>query len=168
MRVSRLSLALFALAVLLAVQLERALDQAAPDDAAAPPPAAAQALPPPPGLATPPLEHYGEMVARPLFSASRRPVARKQPLVARSQTRPPDARLIGVLLTEDIRMALLTEGGKPPRRLAVGQQVDGWTIAAIEPRRVLLRQGALDHELLLAKPKMAGTARARRQPQRRQ
>lgn len=166
MRVSRLSLALLALAMLLAVQLERALDRAAPDGAA-PLLAAAKALPPPPGLATPPLEHYGAMVARPLFSASRRPVTRKQPLVAHSQTSPPDARLVGVLLTEEMRMALLTEGGKPPRRLAVGQEVDGWTIAAIEPRRVLLRQGGLDHELLLAKPKMAGPAPGRRQLQKR-
>lgn len=167
MTITRLTLALAALAALLSVQLAREWDTP-PPELAPPPPAQPPPLPPPPTLATPPVERYAEMVARPLFSASRRPVAKKvAQATAHSPIRPPEARLVGVLLTEDVHVALVAEGTKAPRRMAEGQLVDGWTIAAVEPRRVLLRREGLEHELLLAKPKAPGPGPARRQPAKR-
>lgn len=147
---TRLSLALAILAAALAAQLARDLTRPPPempDMASATP----KPLPPPPLLDTPPVEQFTAMVSRPLFAASRRPVAGKP---AAATLRLPEARLVGVLLSGTLRQALLKiDAAKPPRRLTEGQELDGWTIAVIEPRRVLLRQGELEHELALVKPK---------------
>jgi hypothetical protein len=50
--------------------------------------------------------------------------------------------LVGVVLTAKERHALL-EHGQPPHldRVAEGQEVDGWTLEAVQLDRVVLRRG---------------------------
>lgn len=143
-------LALAALAMALAGHLAIELGRPPPEPPV-PPPARLQPLPPPPTLDMPALDRFTEMVARPPFSPDRRPADGGGN--GGGTAGPPQARLVGVVLSGTTRLALIVNGGGPPRRLEVGQILDGWTIAAIEPDRVVLRRDRQDQALLLVKPK---------------
>ena len=86
----------------------------------------------------PPLRDFGEVLARPVFSETRRPPA---PEAAAAGTTAPFA-LVGVVLSANERHALV-EHGQPARidRVAEGQELDGWTLAAVQLDRVVLRRG---------------------------
>ncbi|HEV2552086.1 MAG TPA: hypothetical protein VGU20_32560 [Stellaceae bacterium] len=85
-----------------------------------------------------PLRDFGEVLARPVFSETRRPPA---PEAAAPGATAPFA-LVGVVLSAKERHALL-EHGLPPHidRVAEGQEVDGWTLEAVQLDRVVLRRG---------------------------
>jgi hypothetical protein len=93
--------------------------KAAPDDA---------------GFALPPASTFSDVVARPLFSDTRRPSS-----VA---TAAPDAHptfvLVGTVLSSEARDALIRHG-QPARvdHVAEGQTIDGWTVDSILPDRVV-------------------------------
>lgn len=91
-----------------------------------------------PRFTMPPLRDFGEVLARPVFSETRRPPA---PDAAGSGATTPFA-LLGVVLSAKERHALL-EHGQPPHtdRVVEGQEVDGWTLEAVQLDRVVLRRG---------------------------
>jgi hypothetical protein len=82
-----------------------------------------------------------EIVARPLFSPSRRPVVAVEQEAAPAPVEAlPALVLIGVLLTDQQRAALMqpADGGEPSW-VREGSDVQGWRIEKIERNRVHLR-----------------------------
>lgn len=83
-----------------------------------------------------------EILQRPLFSPSRRPPdnapmdesakAEKEPLKL-------PGRLEGTAILPGIREALFEREGDKPVAVKEGQNIDGWTVASIQPDRVILR-----------------------------
>lgn len=124
------------------------------DDPAAPVlPALASA--PPPGAA-PRLPAGAQARARPLFSPDRRPPLPKAapppepPKPAGRRAVPPPAgyRATGVAALDDAPVALL-ELSTGPRRVYVGDEVEGWRVAAIDALSVLLVRGDVETRLVV-------------------
>lgn len=105
-----------------------------------PPPHRLPEASPAAAFSLPPLRSYGEVVARPLFSPTRRP---STAAAAAADSEAAAFTLIGIVISTHDRHALV-EHGKPPRlaRLAEGQSVDGWMLEAIKTDRLLFRRGA--------------------------
>ena len=85
--------------------------------------------------------------SRALFHASRRyfvPSPVEQMLAA-----PPDYRLVGTLvIPHKPTVALLAHAATQERRkVKTGDDLDGWTVQAVENRRVLLMQGGREHAI---------------------
>lgn len=101
----------------------------------------------PPAFALDPLESYGEVLERPVFSEGRRPLptAVAGPAVALDSV-----RLVGIVRTP-AGIRALVEQGNPPRleRLGEGAALGGWTVEGIGPDRVSLARGAEKTELRL-------------------
>jgi general secretion pathway protein N len=96
----------------------------------------------------PPIESYAEVMARPLFSASRRPAP--QQVAQRGSLEPASLALTGIILSSQSRTALVQEAKSPkPIRLAEGQEVQGWTVQSILPDRIVIRRGTLEQEVKL-------------------
>jgi hypothetical protein len=106
--------------------------------------------PPPPHLSAPPPEQFAAMVARPLFLPGRRPIGGP---AGQGPDPLPQMRLVGIVLSGKVRLALVQSGDAAVRRLAEGQNLDGWIVAAIEPARVVLRRDQIEHALALVKVK---------------
>lgn len=97
---------------------------------------------------SPPAGEFDVIAERPLFSASRRPFV---PEVAEEAAPapeagpdlgPPEVELVGVMLSEERRAALMAPAaGGQPQWLYEGQSWEGWVIEGIEPDRATLRQG---------------------------
>jgi hypothetical protein len=108
-----------------------------------------------------------EIIARPLFSPSRRPVVAVEQAAAPAPVEAlPSLVLIGVLLTEHQQAALMqpADGGEPSW-VREGGNVQGWRIEKIERSRVLLRSNdRLDTVEL--RPDTAVPADARPKPRR--
>ena len=91
----------------------------------------------------PPRDEVEAIAARPLFSPSRRPfvAAEEEAAPAPARSLPP-VTLIGVLLTEQQRAALLQAVGEgAPSWVREGNRIQGWQIERIEQSRVHLRAG---------------------------
>jgi hypothetical protein len=89
-----------------------------------------------PTFAMPPLDSFAEVVSRPLFMPSRRP-----PVAAAMSDRPSDITLIGTIISASDRRALLGHGiPQTIEHVALGQNIDGWTVKSIDPERVVLAQ----------------------------
>lgn len=88
-----------------------------------------------------PVESFSEVVERPLFWASRRPLA-LLPSGPMDAPAPVDFVLHGIVITTDERFAMFQQGA-PSRliRLSEGQELQGWTVQSILTDRVLLRNG---------------------------
>jgi hypothetical protein len=113
-------------------------------------PPSAPAFAPDPGavFTMPPLSSFADVLARPLFSETRR---RPKAGMARDD-KPADFTLVGIVISPTERHALLSHGTPAQlEHVAVGQSVDGWTVTAIEPSRVLLAQGARETEISTGK-----------------
>jgi hypothetical protein len=117
---------------------------------------------------TPPSrDEIEEIAARPLFSPSRRPfVAPEEEEAPAPAESLPEVQLIGVLLTEQQRAALVqnTEGGDPSW-VREGTAVGGWRVEKIEGSRVHLRAGKR-LEVVELRPDTAIPAEARPKPRR--
>ena len=119
----------------------------APDvTAAAPASALPEAVPAPDEFRAPPQRQFNEISARPLFFPSRRPFAAPTDdaaAQAAAGAEPAAAlELIGVLLTDRERAALLQPTGEPAPQWAREQQtVAGWLVEEIAADRVRLRDG---------------------------
>jgi Type II secretion system protein C len=94
------------------------------------------------------VEKLHDTVGRPLFERTRRPVEVPAPLpqVERAPVAPAIDQnalsLLGVVASEGRTIALIRRNQTGQSvRAEVGDTVDGWTIASIEPQRVVLRQG---------------------------
>jgi len=108
---------------------------------------------PPMNFSLPPLSHYHEIVERPLFMPDRKP---QQPEQQQATTpvvpvNPPQARLIGTVITPSKRQALIQDmlAGKIVR-VEQGMPVQDWQVKEILPDRlVLAHAGGEPQELML-------------------
>lgn len=98
------------------------------------------------------------MLDRPLFSPSRRPPPPPPaPLEAPAMPNPassrPDLTLSGVIAGGGGGVALVRRPQDgAPTRLALGGEVDGWTLAVIRPRAIVLRRDGRDVTVELPAP----------------
>ncbi|MGO4389329.1 hypothetical protein AB4Y85_17515 [Microvirga sp. 2YAF29] len=75
-------------------------------------------------------------LTRPLFhSGSTAPEASSS---SQAETSAPGIRLVGVLLSEDAKIAFIERPDMPLVRLGEGEEIDGWAVTAIEPRQLTL------------------------------
>lgn len=119
---------------------------AAPDVGAAPVKAAADdGTPETPAVVEFPSEDLiDEIVARPLFSASRRPPPPELTAGSVAATPPddkPTLELIGTMLAGDDHIALLKHPTDGLLRLRPGESVGGWTIVDVQNQLVSLEDG---------------------------
>jgi hypothetical protein len=126
------------------------------NELAAPPPASGDDVVAPPAAAAPPttaprlkpLASYAETVARPLFSPIRRAPAPAASAVALGQVT--GLALSGIVISKNERHALIQHGHSGiARRVAEGEEIDGWTVRSIRRDGIVLQHGATEHELLL-------------------
>lgn len=123
----------------------------------------------------PPLDEYGEVVARPLFIATRRPeppVPEEAPPESPAPAPEKGPMLLGVVIAPDLKAALLRpeEPNAKTARVKLGEMVGEWRLEAVFPNRVVVRKGGVTQELALARPKkptrpQAGRAGAQHQTQ---
>ena len=99
----------------------------------------------------PPLQRFGIVTERPLFSPDRKPPQHADNTAGAWSS----FVLAGIIITPQSREALVLHG-KPPvvAHVREGQALEGWTIASIDPDRVVFRDGLNEHELRLT-PKAA-------------
>lgn len=116
----------------------------APQVTAAPPAAPLPEFARPPDPFEPPPRHlFAEIAARPLFSATRRPFVPESGAADNPQDANSAIELVGTLLTEQGRAALLQPQGENARWVLAGERIAGWQVVTIERDRVRLR---LDEE----------------------
>jgi hypothetical protein len=89
---------------------------------------------------------FAEIVARPLFAPSRRPppVASADSHVEASVAKSVTFDLIGVMLSNDRRIALLRPRDATKDKVlqaSEGQTVEGWEVRSIKPTQVVLARG---------------------------
>lgn len=110
-----------------------------------------------------PLQSFGAITARPLFSSSRRPVHTS------SSSMEPSSSLVlaGIIITPQAREALIRHGDpEVTSDVKAGQQIQGWTVVSILPNGVILRSGTTENKLKLP-PKAAGGVMPAVHPSRR-
>ncbi len=106
--------------------------------------------PEPKGFEPPPRHVFAEIVARPLFSASRRPFAGESEAAKEQPAGESVAiELVGTLLTERGAAALLQPQGQIARWFHAGDTVAGWEVKAIQREQVSLRLDGEDKILAL-------------------
>jgi hypothetical protein len=97
------------------------------------------------------------VVQRPLFSPTRRPAEPAPPVPAPVAVSVPPPkidtgqyRLMGVVIEGDTKLAVLRAvRGNGVFRASEGERIEEWTVVAIEPAAVLLRQGDVEDMVLL-------------------
>jgi type II secretory pathway component PulC len=100
----------------------------------------------------PPIEAFGEIVSRPLFNISRRPIAVAEP-VAETEATELKVMLSGIVIGQAQQIAHLRSiVDKRTRALGVGDKIDDWQIESIFPDRVVLRSGGRVETLFMQKP----------------
>ena len=162
-----LALASAGLAGVVALQLARPGEvppaQTAPTAAPAEAEAEASAVPEP--YLPRPLESYGGMAERPLFSPSRRPSPAGGAAAGRSSH--DSLMLAGVILSTSKRLAMLeskrANGGVVVVR--EGQVVEGWSVESIAADRVVISHNGEVVELLLDDKLKAPRKEVKRTPQ---
>ncbi len=98
----------------------------------------------------PPLENFSEIVDRPLFIPSRRPIQADDGAVAGSGVTRNQFILVGVVIAAEERMAVMQRrAARDILRVVEGQQIDGWTVESITPEGVRLRHDDLIEEITL-------------------
>ncbi len=98
-------------------------------------------------------ELLATILARPLFSPTRRPPRADEAAAPAAQLG--GARLTGIVTGPGQRLAIFVEEGAKPRELAEGDSVNGWRIEAITPYEVSLA-GPGGRETLQPKPEAEG------------
>jgi hypothetical protein len=108
------------------------------------------AAPEEPDPAVPPLAVYATVIERPLFSPTRRPPPAPQPAEA-GPARMQGMTLKGIVLSPHRRISLIETAGAglTPQRIAEGERVQGWSLKAVQPDHVVLRQGEVVRRLEL-------------------
>ena len=82
-------------------------------------------------------ELVATILARPLFSSTRRP-AQDAPAAAAADGDLADTRLTGILTEPGRRMAIFAVTGGKPLKVAEGDEVSGWRVESITPREISL------------------------------
>jgi general secretion pathway protein N len=77
------------------------------------------------------------ILARPLFSSTRRP-AQDAPATAAADSDLADTRLTGILTEPGRRMAIFAVNGGKPLKVVEGDEVSGWRVESITPREISL------------------------------
>jgi type II secretory pathway component PulC len=93
-----------------------------------------------------------DIMARPLFAASRRPfepTVDEQPVAVSAPDQPLSLQLVGTMLSPSSSMVLLKHPSKGLLRLRQGQVVEGWKIGEIGNNRVELRRAGEVEQLRL-------------------
>lgn len=107
------------------------------------------ALPVPASFQMPPAGDFAEVLARPLFSATRRPqleTSQSSAAVAASAS----FTLIGTIISQQGHYALLKSGQSARlQRVTEGQEIEGWTVDRIFLDRVMLRNASGQAEVKL-------------------
>jgi hypothetical protein len=166
------------LAGVIALELSSSLPLAPKVTAAAP-----AVLPAPEPLAPrfdpPPAGALDEIAERPLFFESRRPFVAppidQEPAAAPLVEEKIAVELVGTLVTDQGRAALVQPAGQDASWRREGDKIAGWRIGAIERDSITLRQGDETETLTLradlagpAKPNKAETAADRRKRKKQQ
>jgi hypothetical protein len=96
-------------------------------------------------LAGAPLERFAETLRRPLFSASRRAPAPPAPSAVQRAPEPPPPLeppsivLVGVVADTQGAHAVIRPGpSEKMRHVKIGDEIGGWKVAEITPRRIVL------------------------------
>jgi len=98
-------------------------------------------------LSVPPRETYSEVVARPIFSPTRRPAVAAAEVAVPAVSEPLDADLVGVVIWPSQRLALVRpNSGDRVLQVPEGGAVSGWIVVTIEPGRIVLGQGGSERE----------------------
>lgn len=106
--------------------------------------------------------HLPDIVARPLFSPTRRPPPLAQVSQPMAPPPPPplDLTLIGTMVGPQSKVAIVMAPGAPAsQRFSVGQTVAGWEIVEIARDRIRLRAGTQEQDIRMLPP-------SQRQPMR--
>ena len=100
------------------------------------------------GFTMPPASAFSAVLARPLFSPTRRPGAQAGGLATSSSF-----TLVAIIIAPQDRRALLGFG-QPPKivRVREGQDVGGWTVEAIRPNNVIVRHADVREEVKAGTP----------------
>ena len=102
------------------------------------------------GFEMPPARTFIEIVSRPIFSANRRAAPEEQ-LTIETVASELEARLIGVIVTSGVPMAIVEPRGSTDfARLTVGDRFQGWTVSQIEADRVTFRRDQAVEQLELS------------------
>ena len=99
----------------------------------------------------PPLEDLGDIVARPLFNVSRRPIVAEK---VKQDEKPADLNVMlsGIVIGQTEQIAHLRSAtDKQTHALGVGDKIDGWKVESIFPDRVVLRSGGRVETLYMQK-----------------
>jgi hypothetical protein len=124
----------------------------------------------------PPLETLGEIVSRPLFNDSRRPITVEEPTPEAKQ-RELNLMLSGIVIDHTGKIAHLRSAtDKQTKALSEGDKIGDWQIQSILPNSVVLRSGGRVETLFMQKPgaaaakpsKRRDTTRAKRRKRRQQ
>ena len=95
------------------------------------------------------IDKYEEIIERPLFSETRRPPQQTEdpaPVeepISRQSTAPSDFKLLGIVITPGMRGAIVKSARDEKAGIrSVGEDINGWRLAVIEPRQIRLTRGA--------------------------
>jgi general secretion pathway protein N len=115
----------------------------------------------------PPWTEYGEVLARPLFNESRAPelqasTAAVDPAAA-GNAQPLNATLSGVIISGEVKLALVTDNAKGETfRVRVGQPLEGdqsgWTLVELGPRGAVFEGVGLGRQSLELETDAKGSA----------
>ena len=104
-----------------------------------------------------PLSDFGEIVRRPLFTATRRPFVPAEPAPRAAEPAPaaparppPNVRLVGVVIDAGKKRALLRTPEQPRGRwFEEGDTIDGWLLRSVAADAAVVAFGRETHELRL-------------------
>ena len=124
-------------------------------------------LPPEPRFTMPGLEEFDAILARPLFTRSRRPIRGSVAATSVAASQTLGLMLLGVSISSTEKFALVVpDAGGSAFRLREGEDYQGWDLSQIQSNNVLFRQGAREERLELsfdtAPPPPPTTKRSRR------
>jgi hypothetical protein len=112
-------------------------------------PAKTSSIPP---FSAPTFSEFAEAEERPLFVPERRrPKTASETEEEKPRARP-DVVLIGIILDETRKIAVVKREGLPALRLTIGAMLDGWEVTAIEAGHIALKAGSDTYEIVLPKP----------------
>jgi hypothetical protein len=151
----------------------------APQVTAAPPPAPlAEGAPAAQSFEAPPEDAFDEIALRPLFFESRRPFVPPPSDVVAEGVAPEkkvSVELVGTLVTDQGRAALLQPDGQPAVWRREGEKIAGWKVRKIDPDQITLGLGDEIETLTLradqvtpVKPPRAGKRKRRERAAKRE
>lgn len=101
-------------------------------------------------FALPTIRTFDAINDRPIFSPDRKAIAPAAVATSAAPPPPPSAALVGVILDNQTRLALMKSSAAPlETAYAVGAMVDGWQVSEIDRDKVVLRSGLTTDEIKL-------------------